>query len=92
MSTLKKTSVYLSDNEISLLKKKAALQNKTVAEVIRLSIQQSCKPTSKAEEKAWRALDKIWSFQRVQDSAQVEKVVDEAVQELRSAKRPRRRA
>ncbi len=89
---LKKTTVYLSDDDIYLLKKKAAIQNKTVAEVIRLSIQKACKPASKDEAKAWEALDKIWAINGTHDNAKIEKIVDEAVSEVRRANKTRRRA
>jgi len=89
---LKKTTVYLSDDDISLLKKKAAVQNKTVAEVIRLSIQKACKPASKDEAKAWVALDKIWAANGAHDDANVEKIVETAVSEVRRANKTRRRA
>jgi len=89
---LKKTTVYLSNDDISLLKKKAAVQNKTVAEVIRLSIQKACKPASKDEAKAWEALDKIWTASGVQDDSKVEKIVETAVSEVRRANKTRRRA
>ena len=89
---LRKTTVYLSDDDISVLKKKAAVQNKTVAEVIRLSIQKACKPATKDEAKAWEALDKIWAVNGKQANAKVEKIVDSAVSEVRRANKIRRRA
>ena len=92
LEMLKKTTVYLSDEDISLLKKKAAIQNKTVAEVIRLSIQKACKPASKEESKAWEALDKIWAMNGVHDASKVDKVVDNEVAELRRANKTRRRS
>jgi hypothetical protein len=89
---LKKTTVYLSDEDISLLKKKATVQNKTVAEVIRLSIQKACKPESKEEAEVWKSLDKIWARTGTLDSHKVEAAVDKAVKEVRGAKKARRGA
>jgi hypothetical protein len=89
---LKKTTVYLSDNEILLLKKKATLQNKTVAEVIRLSIRQACQPQTKEEKKIWDSLDKIWAQTSNIASEKIESAVADAVDEVRSGKKTRRRA
>ena len=85
---LKKTTVYLSDNEITLLKKKATLQHKTVAEVIRLSIRQACQPQTKEEKKIWDSLDKIWA----QIDAIASEKIQSAVDEVRGVKKTRRRA
>jgi hypothetical protein len=89
---LKKTTVYLSDEELILLKKKATIQNKTVSEVIRLSIRQSCKPTSKEERQVWNSLDKIWAKTSSMDPDAFEVEVDKAVKQVCGSKKTRRRA
>ncbi|MES2614699.1 MAG: hypothetical protein V4591_04715 [Bdellovibrionota bacterium] len=89
---LKKTTVYLSDNEINLLKKKATIQHKTVAEVIRLSIRQACQPQTKEETKLWDDLDKIWAQTDEIDPTEIEAAVDNAVNEVRGGKKTRRSA
>ena len=89
---LKKTTVYLSDDEITLLKKKATIQRKTVAEVIRLSIRQACQPQTKEERKVWDSLDKIWAQTDTIASEKIEAAVDYAVDEVRGGKKTRRRA
>jgi hypothetical protein len=57
---LKKPTIYLSNEDLVLLRKKATLRRVTVAEAIRLSIQESCQPKSKEEKELWDSLDKIW--------------------------------
>ena len=84
---LKKTTVYLSPDEITLLKKKATLQNKTIAEVIRFSIRQACQPISKEEQHVWDSLDKIWAKTDKISEAKIESAVDEAVKEVRRGKK-----
>ena len=87
---LKKTTVYLSSDEITLLKKKSTLQNKTVAEVIRFSIQQACRPISKEEQRIWDSLDKIWAKTDRISEAKIESAVDAAVKEVRRGKKTSR--
>lgn len=89
---LKKTTVYLSEEEIVLLRKKATIQNKTIAEVIRLSIRQACQPESKEERQVWNSLDKIWAKTDAVASETVEHAVDKALTEVRSGRKTRRRA
>ena len=52
---MKKTTVYLNDEELKLLKKKAFLSNKSVAELIRLGVRLVCNPSSKEEQKIFKA-------------------------------------
>lgn len=89
---LKKTTVYLSDEELALLRKKATIQHKTVAEVIRLSIRQACQPGSKEEREVWDSLDKLWSKTDAIAADAVEHAVDKALTEVRSGRKTRRRA
>ena len=84
---LKKTTVYLSDEELALLRKKATIQHKTVAEVIRLSIRQACQPSSKEEREVWDCLDKLWAQTDVIAPEAVEHAVDKAVTEVRSGRK-----
>ena len=72
---LKKTTVYLSEEELSLLRKMANIRNITIAEAIRRSIQDSCKPQSKEEKTVWAALDKIWAKTKETDEDRLEKDV-----------------
>ena len=89
---LEKTTIYLSNEELVLLRKKATIQNKTIAEVIRLSIRQACHPGSKEERQVWDSLDKIWAKTAALESEKVEHSVDKALTELRSGRKTRRRA
>jgi hypothetical protein len=87
---LKKTTVYLSTEDLALLRKKATVRHVTVAEAIRLSIQESCQPKSKEEKDLWDSLDRIWAKTEALDSKKVESAVDKAVQEVRRGKKARR--
>lgn len=57
----KKTTVYLGAEEILLLRKMANIKNVTIAEAIRISIQEACRPKTLEEKVVWNALDKIWA-------------------------------
>lgn len=58
---LKKTTVYLGPEDILLLRKMANIKNVTIAEAIRISIQEACRPKTLEEKTVWNALDKIWA-------------------------------
>lgn len=89
---LKKTTVYLSNEDLALLRKKATIQHVTVAEAIRLSIKESCQPKSKEEKKVWDSLDRIWAKTGALDPERIESAVDKAMKEARSGKQTRRRS
>ncbi len=88
---LKKTTVYLSEEDIILLRKKATIRRVTVAEAIRMSIQEACKPKTKEEMALWSSLDNIWAKTDSLPAAKVESAVKKAVKEVRSGKKARRR-
>jgi len=44
-----------------LLRKKAAISHITVAEAIRMSIQEACQPKTKEEKAIWTSLDAVWA-------------------------------
>lgn len=89
---LKKTTVYLSDSDVTLLRKKAAVQHVTVAEAIRMSIQEACQPKTKDEKALWDSLDRIWTKMDAVSPGRVESAVNKAVKEVRSGKKARRRS
>ncbi len=89
---LKKTTVYLSDEDIALLRKRATIGHVTVAEAIRLSIQEACKPKTKEEKAIWNSLDSLWAKMEAVSPAKVESAVNKAVKEVRSGKKTRRRS
>lgn len=89
---LKKTTVYLSEDDVALLRKKAAVSHVTVAEAIRMSIQESCQPKSKEEKAIWDSLDQIWTKMGAVPATKVESAVNKAVKEVRSGKKARRRS
>ena len=88
---LKKTTVYLSDEDIALLRKKAIIRHVTVAEAVRMSIQEACQPKTKQEKALWDSLDSIWAKMESVPTARVESAVNKAVKEVRSGKKARRR-
>lgn len=88
----RKTTVYLSNQELVLLQKMSNLRNITVAEAIRMSIRDACKPKTKEEKSVWDTLDKIWAKTAEIDSGIIEGAVDSAVGEVRSARKARRRS
>ncbi|MBY0472438.1 hypothetical protein K2X30_14835 [bacterium] len=88
----KKTTVYLSEDDLRLLQKKAAIQHVTVAEAIRMSIQAACKPNTKEEAAIWYSLDKIWAKTTGVSASKVVLAVDQAVNEVRRGKKVRRRS
>ena len=89
---LKKTTVYLSDEDISLLRKKATIRHVTVAEAIRMSIQEACQPKTKEERAIWNSLDQIWAKMDAVPSGKIEAAVNRAVKEVRSGKKASRRS
>jgi len=89
---LKKTTVYLSDEDLSLLRKKATAQHVTVAEAIRLSIQEACQPKTKDEKELWASLDRVWAKMEAIPESKVEALVEKAVKEVRGGRKARRRS
>jgi len=89
---LRKTTVYLSDEDLSLLRKKATAQHVTVAEAIRLSIQEACQPKTKEEKVLWASLDRVWAKMEAFPASKVEAVVQKAVKEARGGRKSRRRS
>lgn len=89
---LRKTTVYLSDDDLRILRKMANIKNITVAEAIRFSIKDACKPSSPAEKQVWEALDKLWAKMTGLNPQRIENVVDAAVKEVRGGRKARRRS
>ena len=56
---MKKTTIYLEDQELEMLKQKAFILKTSVAEIIRKSIKALCFPSTSEEEKAMKILSKI---------------------------------
>ena len=83
---IKKTTVYLSIEDLSLLRKIATTRNITIAEAIRNAIKDACKPKNMDEQKVWDALDKIWAKTSSMESQEIENAVDKAVNEVRDGK------
>jgi len=86
---LKKTTLYLEDEDVYLLKKLSVLKNMTIAETVRLAIRNFCKPAGKIEEKMWKDLDKLWAKTSSIETDTLEKAVNNAVKEVRRGKKTR---
>ncbi len=56
---LRKTTVYIEEDELDTLKTLSLIQNKSVAELIRFGVQKVCKSISREEMKALDVLTKI---------------------------------
>lgn len=87
---MKKTTVYLKEEELSLLKKKAFLTHKSVAELIRVGIRLVSQPSSYQEKKALKALEEIRSQFDDLSENQVGDLVNSAKKAIRREKKSRR--
>ena len=56
---LKKTTIYIEENELNTLKTLSLIQNKSMTELIRLGVQKVCRSVSREEKKALEMLTKI---------------------------------
>ena len=56
---LKKTTIYIEETELNTLKSLSLIQNKPMAELIRLGVQKICQSVSHEEKKALKMLAKI---------------------------------
>ena len=87
---MKKTTIYLKEEELSQLKKKAFLTNKSIAEIIRLGIHLVTQPSSEKEEKALKTLEAIKRQFNDLSESQVENLVDSAKKAVKREKKSRR--
>ena len=88
---LKKTTVYLTDDDLALLRKRATIPHVTVAEAIRQSIQETCRPKNKEKQDLWDSIDKLWAKTGALSPARIDSAVDKAVKEVRRGRKARRR-
>ena len=56
---LKKTTIYIEENELNTLKSLSLIQNKSMTELIRLGVQKVFQSVSREEKKALEMLTKI---------------------------------
>ncbi len=56
---MRKTTIYIEENELDALKALSIAQNKSVTELIRLGVKKVCKSASREETKVMEMLDKI---------------------------------
>lgn len=81
---MKKTTIYLKENELSLLRKKAFLTNQSLSELIRKGIQLVCKPSSRKEEKILKSLDNIRNMFEKFSEKEIADLVQTAKKSVRS--------
>lgn len=87
---MKKTTIYLKEDEFSLLRKKAFLTNQSLSELIRKGIRLICKPSSKKEEKMLKTLGDIRNmFERFSEN-DVSDLVQTAKKSVRSGNKSNR--
>lgn len=84
---MKKTTVYLSDEDQVLLRKMATIFHVTIAEALRIAIKKACKPQNKQQKTVWDALDDIWAKTQNIPYSKIERAVSQAVSEVRRAKK-----
>lgn len=88
---LRKTTVYLSDEDKLLLKKLAAAREMSLSDALRYSIRKTCKPSSNEEKEFWSTIEKVWERNKEVDAKDVEMDVIQAIEEVRLGKEKRRR-
>ncbi|MBI4043129.1 MAG: hypothetical protein HY391_06620 [Deltaproteobacteria bacterium] len=86
---MKKTTVYLNDEEFKLLKKKAFLSNQSIAELIRKGVRLICTPSSPKEMEILAALENIRSKFENLPERDIEELVTEAKRAGRRASKSR---
>ncbi|MBI2606732.1 MAG: hypothetical protein HYW49_11705 [Deltaproteobacteria bacterium] len=88
---MRKTTIYLEDNELEQLKQRAFLLNTSVANLIRKVIKSLITPASSKEEKALKALAEIRKeFTDVNPKSLMNDVI-EAQRDIRNAKKTKSR-
>ena len=82
---LKKTTVYIEEEELDTLKILSLIQNKSVAELIRFSIKKVCQSASLEEKKALKILSNIRknSKRKTYSSQQIMTMAIKAQREIR---------
>lgn len=84
---MKKTTVYLSDEDQLLLRKMAAIWSITVAEALRMAIKRGCQPENKKQKTVWDTLDEIWTKTQDISAEKIERAVSRAISEVRGGKK-----
>ncbi|MBI2026561.1 MAG: hypothetical protein HYS98_01935 [Deltaproteobacteria bacterium] len=84
---MKKTTVYLQEDELKALKKKAFLMNRPIAELIRLGVKMVCQPSSEEEAKMLQSLENIRSKFLDLSQSDIEDLAQEAKKSVRSGKK-----
>ena len=56
---MRKTTIYIAEDELNTLKALSMTQNKSVTDLIRLGVKQVCQSASKEEKKIMEMLNKI---------------------------------
>jgi hypothetical protein len=86
VTVVKKTTIYLEDEEYNSLRHKAFIENTSVAELIRRGAKLVCEPSSPQEQKAMKALEKIRTHVQKQGT-QGKKIEQEVLNEQRAIRK-----
>ena len=87
---LKKTTIYIEENELNTLKTLSLIQNKSMTELIRLGVQRVCQSVSREEKKALEMLAKIRQNTKKQGYSD-EKIMTLAIKAQREVRNERKK-
>ena len=87
---LKKTTIYIEENELNGLKTLSVVRNKSITELVRLGVKQICKSAGQEEIKAIEMLNKIRKNTRKKGYSSKE-IMQLAVKAQRKARNERKK-
>ncbi len=87
---LKKTTIYIEENELNALKTLSVVRNKSITELVRLGVRQICKSAGQEEIKAIEMLNKIRKNTRKKGYSSKE-IMQLAVKAQREARNERKK-
>lgn len=86
---LKKTTIYLDDNEVQLLKKNSFIQSVSIAQLIRKGVQQICESYTNEQKEAMDILSAIQS-QATKEGLNQKSALDMALKAQKEVRRERK--
>lgn len=86
---LKRTTIYLDDNEVQLLKKISFIQNVSMAELIRKGVQQICESYTHEQKEAMEILSAI-QFQATKTGLNQKSALELALKAQKEVRRERK--
>lgn len=89
---MRKTTIYIEENELNTLKALSVAQNKSVTELIRLGVKKVCKSASREETKIMEMLGKIRknSKKRGYSGKEVMQLATKAQREVRNERKKKK--